>query len=536
MTSTAAAPALPYRSGSWNWKPYAEGALGIVALLLLWQGLVDFVFSARGTIPSPLQIVQQFFWVDGPAFYFESASHTLHAAIQGWCWGNLLAIAVAVLAATVPRMERPMLLLGTVAYCLPIVAIGPILVITTSGETPRIVLAAMAVFYPMLIGTLLGLRSPSTAMLDLIHALGGGGITVLAKIRWRAALPQFFASLRVSAPSAILGSIIGEFLGAENGLGVLLINAQQGLNYERTWTIALFSTVVAGAAYGLIRLVGSWLTPWARETHSNLAAGTSARATKSTGTVGIVLNALISATLSILLVLAVWWLLLKVLQVSPFIGKGPVDVWNYFFDPDSGAENRADLLAESGVTLRDAGLGLFSGTLAALLVAALFQAIPAASRIFMGPALALQSVPLIAMTPLIVLIFGRNLGAIAVIGGIVTFFPTLVNVTLALSRTPKDAMDLVSVFGASQLKTLRIVQIPYALPALFASLRVAAPLSITGALLAEWLATGNGLGYAIMSDVATADYSALWTRVTLATLYSLLIYNLIAATERFVRK
>jgi ABC-type nitrate/sulfonate/bicarbonate transport system permease component len=533
---TTSAPPLTLRPGSVALKPYLEAAAGIVAFLVLWQLLVDFVFSANGTIPSPLQIVRQFFWVDGPDLYFESASHTLHAAIQGWCWGNLLAIAVAMVVVTLPALERPMLLLGTVSYCLPIVAIGPLLIITTSGETPRVVLSAIAVFFPMLVGTLLGLRSPSAAMFDLIHACGGGSLAILTKVRWRAALPQFFASLRVSAPSAILGSIIGEFLGAENGLGVLLINAQQGLNYQRTWTIAIFSTILAGAAYGLIRLVGGWLTPWARETHANLAAGTSAQAARGTGTVAIVLNVIVSAALSILLVLAVWWLLLKALHVSPFIGKGPADVWAYFFDPDAGADNRAALLDESGVTLRDAGLGLAAGMFGAVIVAMLFQAIPAASRVLMGPALALQSVPLIAMTPLIVLIFGRNLGAIAAIGAIVTFFPTLVNVTLALARTPKDAMDLVAVFGASKLKTLRLVQIPYALPALFASLRVAAPLSITGALLAEWLATGNGLGYAIMSDVATADYSALWTRVTLATLYSLLLYNGIGMLERFAQK
>ena len=65
---------------------------------------------------------------------------------------------------------------------------------------------------------------------------------------------------------------------------------------------------------------------------------------------------------------------------------------------------------------------------------------------------------------------------------------------------------------------------------------MAAPLSITGAVLAEWLATGNGLGYALISDVSTADYSALWTRVALATCYSLLLYNAIGMVERFSQK
>jgi sulfonate transport system permease protein len=110
----------------------------------------------------------------------------------------------------------------------------------------------------------------------------------------------------------------------------------------------------------------------------------------------------------------------------------------------------------------------------------------------------------------------------------------LVNVTLALDRTPKEAIDLLKVCGASRLAMLRKVQIPYALPSLFASLRVAAPLAITGSLLAEWLATGKGLGYAIPSAEAISDYSGLWTRVALVTLYSLILYNLIGFVERLV--
>jgi sulfonate transport system permease protein len=73
---------------------------------------------------------------------------------------------------------------------------------------------------------------------------------------------------------------------------------------------------------------------------------------------------------------------------------------------------------------------------------AAFVVFPSLQRILIGPALALQSVPLIAVTPVIVMIFGRNLTAIAVIGGIVAFFPTLVNVSLALQRTPPQSIDL----------------------------------------------------------------------------------------------
>jgi ABC-type nitrate/sulfonate/bicarbonate transport system permease component len=152
----------------------------------------------------------------------------------------------------------------------------------------------------------------------------------------------------------------------------------------------------------------------------------------------------------------------------------------------------------------------------------------------MGPSLALQSVPLIAVTPIIVLIFGRSLLSIAVIGSMVTFFPTLVNVSLALQRTPRQMMDLMFVFGASRIAQLSKAQLPSALPSLFSSLRVAAPLAVTGAMLAEWLATGQGLGYAMLSASAQSDYDGLWARVVVATLFSLSLYSTIGVAERAV--
>jgi ABC-type nitrate/sulfonate/bicarbonate transport system permease component len=519
-----------------EWRPTGAfySPLAGVALLLLWQGLVQFVYSGNGTIPSPAQIAQQF-WADGPMFYILSASHTLRSAALGWVCGNALAVALAMVAVAAPVLARPILQLGVVSFCLPLVAIGPVLTLLFDGDIPRIALAALTVFFTTLVGALIGLRGADPVMLELVHGFGGRRVDQLVKVRLRAALPSLFAALRIASPSAILGAMIAEFLGAENGLGVILINSQQGLNYSRTWAIAAFATCVAGLAYGLTSLAARALTPWARETTTNIAAsavfaapatrrGFSARAARIIG----------SALLSTALILLAWQVLLRETGVSPFIGKGPADVWIWLTDPATGAANVQALAGEALVSLRDASIGLAAGSCAAILTAIAFTLWPPLHRTFIGPSLALQSVPLIAVTPVIVLIFGRNLAAIAVIGGLVAFFPTLVNVSLALSRTPRQAVDLMHVYGASRLATLWKVQLPTALPALFASLRIAAPLAVTGAMLAEWLATGQGLGYAMLSASAQSDYDGLWARVALSTAFSLAIYKLVGFAEQAV--
>ena len=258
----APAPLSPALGRSWKAPGWLVSAGGIVALLLAWQILGATLFSKSGTVPTPTEILHQF-QKDGFVFYWHNTTTTVGAAAKGWFWGNLLAIGLAVLVLVVPVFERPLVQLGVASYCLPVVAIGPVFAIVFNGETPKVVLAAMSVFFTTLIGALMGLHSADATSLDVVHAYGGGPVHKLLKVRLRASLPSLFAALRIAAPAAVLGAIIGEYLGAEKGLGVAMINAQQALEVSRTWGIALVATAAAGTVYAVTALVGRLLTPWA---------------------------------------------------------------------------------------------------------------------------------------------------------------------------------------------------------------------------------------------------------------------------------
>lgn len=246
--------------------------------------------------------------------------------------------------------------------------------------------------------------------------------------------------------------------------------------------------------------------------------------------------------LSVAVALGAWQLFLVVFDVDDFNGRGPVDVWQHLVTDDSSAtaglktvgESRSELWDASLTTLRDAFIGLVAGSVAAVVVAVAFTLWRSVEQTLLPLAMVLRSVPLVAMTPLIALVFGRGLMGVTVIAGIVTFFPTLVNVTLALRSTPREAVDLCHAYGASAAQTLRKVQLPVALPALFSSLRIAAPLALVGALLAEWLATGDGLGYLTLLSMNSFEKDQLWAGVFLVTVYSVILYSLIGAVERRV--
>lgn len=229
-----------------------------------------------------------------------------------------------------------------------------------------------------------------------------------------------------------------------------------------------------------------------------------------------------------------WIAFLDLFDVTSYVGKTPIDVWNYLFTVPRAPINRETMFDGLLTTLADAGIGFGAGLLAACVTAALFVMIKPFEFAFMPIAMLLRSVPLIAMAPLLLLVFGREVWGIAAIGGIVVFFPALVNIVLGLRSASPQSLDLVRVSGGSTWTALRKVAIPTALPHAFAAIRISVPGAMTGAMLAEWLATGQGLGGEIFRSIARASYSGVWTIVVLVTLSSILLYTLVSVIETVV--
>ena len=246
-----------------------------------------------------------------------------------------------------------------------------------------------------------------------------------------------------------------------------------------------------------------------------------------------VLRAGLNTVIGLVSICLVWEILISSSNLNKFDRRAPLQEWRYLVRPSSGLARHTLWLA-SMTTLRDAGLGLFVGTIAGLVVAMAFNRWHVIEQGSMPVAMALRSVPLVAMTPLIMLIFGRDLLGVTVISSIVTFFPTLVNVTLALRSVPASSIDLLTAYGASKGTTLRRVQLPYALPAVFASIRIAAPLAVVGAYLAEYLATGKGLGYLMLTAGNSYDFDMMWAAIAIMTFGAVVLYQVISAIEQVV--
>lgn len=233
-------------------------------------------------------------------------------------------------------------------------------------------------------------------------------------------------------------------------------------------------------------------------------------------------------------VLVLWIAFLEAFDISPLVGKRPADVWAHLVTDADAPANRTAIGDALLITFRDAGIGFVGGLVAALLVAGGFVLARSVEQTFMPIAMLLRSVPLVAMTPLIVLVFGRGLLGVTVICGIVVFFPALVNIVTGFRSASQMSLDLVRAYGGSSWTALRKVALPTALPALFASARISVPGALIGALLAEWLATGRGVGAELLKATGGFRYTELWAMVVVVTASSIVLYALVGVLESVV--
>ena len=261
----AGGPGVPGGDGERGIPAWVGGTVGFVILLAVWELLAVTVFHKAGSgVPTPTAVVSKF-WSDfGAGLYGPGIRQTFKEAATGYLVANVLAIVLGVAFVQLPVVEKALLRVAIASYCIPIIAIGPILTTVLHGDAPKSVLAGLLVFFPTLIGVVVGLRSAERAALDVIRAAGGGSWAQLVKVRLRAAIPSTFAALQVAAPSAILGAIVGEYLGAQaNGLGIMMVQAQAAIETARIWGIGLLCTITGGLAYVLTGLIGRLVAPWA---------------------------------------------------------------------------------------------------------------------------------------------------------------------------------------------------------------------------------------------------------------------------------
>ena len=252
-----------------NLKILTNALLPIVAaavvFLAAWKALVVIANYPDWFLPAPEVVAQRFAraWLDGTMW--RHASATLVEIGLGFVVGAGLAVGVGYLLARSRLAERLLSPYIVAAQATPVLVLAPLLVFWLgTGLLPKVVICALIVFFPVAVATMVGIRSVDARLLELGQALRATRSQVVRHLELPAALPQILGGMRVGVTLAVIGAIVGEWAGAERGLGVL-INLARGSLFDIPLMFATLATI-AGIALLLYlvvvlverALVGAW--------------------------------------------------------------------------------------------------------------------------------------------------------------------------------------------------------------------------------------------------------------------------------------
>ena len=227
-------------------------------------------------------------------------------------------------------------------------------------------------------------------------------------------------------------------------------------------------------------------------------------------------------------ILVVWEVVELILKVPVYVLPRPSVIGHAII------VNRALLLRHLVPTVEEALLGFLIGNSLAVLLAISFVYSRTLERSLYPVAITLRSIPVVAITPLLLLWLGNGIAPKVAIAALSAFFPTLVNMVQGLTSVETPALELMHTLSANRRQIFTKMRWPAALPYLFSALKIASASSVLGAIVAEWIGSDKGLGYLIVVSTFEFRIELLWANIAIASLLAVLSFALVGAIERRV--
>lgn len=215
--------------------------MGISSILLAWQFLLPWSGVPVYIAPTPTQIFGVF--VDQWPLLLSNFTPTFIEAISGFLIGNTAAVLLAVVFAYSRIIQAAYFPVILFFNTIPILALSPIIILIFGlGMTPKIIIAAVICFFPTLVNMIRGLTSSTQNEEELLRMLSATPWETFWRLRWPRALPMLFSSLRIASATAVIGAIVGEWIGADKGLGAMIIQATFNYQSDKLYAAIVMSS------------------------------------------------------------------------------------------------------------------------------------------------------------------------------------------------------------------------------------------------------------------------------------------------------
>ena len=260
-------PLLPHNFLSSQQRRHKQGAfislITLVLALSLWQLLVLLLKLPEFILPSPAAVAAKFIQSFSSGQWWRHTSFTLLEVALGLVIGTLLALVLGYLLYQSPLAEKLLSPFLVSTQAVPIVAIAPLLVIWFGpGSLSKVLVCALTLFFPVLVNTVVGVRSVDVELRELLRSLEATPAQVVRYLELPAALPVLFGGLKVGATLSVIGAVVSEFVSSDRGLG-FLVNLARGLFDTPLMFVALFTLMaMALGLYGCVSLIESLVLRW----------------------------------------------------------------------------------------------------------------------------------------------------------------------------------------------------------------------------------------------------------------------------------
>jgi NitT/TauT family transport system permease protein len=244
-----------------KWRRRILPVAGFVGFIGLWAGLVAVLKVPPFIAPSPAAVVERLIG-EFPKLMANLAPTAIEA-LAGFLLGNLAAVTMATAFVHKKALEDAFFPIVVLINTIPVVAKAPILVLLLgNGMEPKIAIAALICFFPTLVNMVRGLESVNPQAMELMRVLSASRVEVFFKLRLHNSLPYLFSALKIAASTAVIGAIVGEWIGATVGIGALIIQSMYAFD-----SAMLYATVVVGSTFSVlfflvISLLERWLVRW----------------------------------------------------------------------------------------------------------------------------------------------------------------------------------------------------------------------------------------------------------------------------------
>lgn len=233
----------------------------VVVVGVVWQGVVSIFGISSFVLPTPTDVLSNAQWSQ----VGDATGASIVRILVGFTAGNLFGIVLALLNVASPFVAALLYPFALTFRSIPVIALAPFITLALGrGLTAMMVITTMLVFFPTYVNVSLGLRSVDHQLLELMRSINCPTSQVFFRLRFPAALPYLMSALRIAAPTAVLGVLIGEWVIGSNGLGKLILDDSINLDLPTMWGGVLVAAALSLAAFGGVGLVERQVLGWRR--------------------------------------------------------------------------------------------------------------------------------------------------------------------------------------------------------------------------------------------------------------------------------